>query len=289
MRQLKITKQITHRDEYSVNLYFQEVNKYPMVSVDEEVELTVRIRQGDEKALQRLVEANLRFVISVAKQYQNQGLAFADLINEGNVGLVKAAGKFDETRGFKFISYAVWWIRQSIMQAISEQTRTVRLPLNRLASLKKITKAMTRLEQRFEREPTDDELAEYLDLSKSIITENNKIKHRQISLDKPLSYDGDNDFSLYDTIATDSIPAPDDELIKESLKTDLYRAMKKLDTREFDILCMSYGLNNTKAFSLEEIATRLDMSSERVRQIRNGSLLKIKRILRGKSCFLDNA
>lgn len=287
MRQLKITQQITHRDENSVNLYFQEVNKYPMVSIEEEIELSLRIHKGDEIALQRLVEANLRFVISVAKQYQNQGLSFADLINEGNVGLVKAAGKFDETRGFKFISYAVWWIRQSIMQAISEQTRIVRLPLNRLASINKISKAIPYLEQQFEREPTNSEIAEYLDLNENSIAEDNKIKHKQVSFDKPLSHDGESDFSLYDIIETDTIPTPDNGLVSESLKIDLLRAMKKLNEREFNIISMSYGINNSKAFSLHEISNLMNISSERVRQIKSAGLLKMKKILSEKSCFHD--
>ncbi len=288
MRQLKITQQITHREDKSVNLYFQEVNKYPMVSVEEEVELSVRIHKGDEQALQKLVEANLRFVISVAKQYQNQGLSFADLINEGNVGLVKAAGRFDETRGFKFISYAVWWIRQSIMQAISEQTRIVRLPLNRLASINKITKAIPYLEQQFEREPTNGELADYLELNESVVEENNSIKHRQVSFDKPLAHDGESDFSLYDIIETDGFPSPDSELVNDSLKIDLIRALKKLDKRETKIIAMSYGLNNNEVHSLHEIADVFGMTSERIRQIRNNGLMKIKKIMTGNACFLDN-
>lgn len=288
MRQLKITQQITHREENSVNLYFQEVNRYPMVSVEEEVELTVSIRNGDEKALKRLVEANLRFVISVAKQYQNQGLSFADLINEGNMGLVKAAKKFDETRGFKFISYAVWWIRQSIMQAISEQTRVVRLPLNRLSSIKKISKAITHLEQQHEREPTESELAEYLDFTEEEITENNKLKHRQVSFDKPLNVNSESDFSLYDLVQSDSLPSPDSELVVESIKIDLLRALKKLGEREFKIISLTYGLNGNNVHSLHEIAGLLDMSSERVRQIKSAGLLKLKKILSGKTSFHDN-
>ncbi|MBN1118581.1 MAG: RNA polymerase sigma factor RpoD/SigA [Bacteroidales bacterium] len=289
MRQLKISQQITHRDENSVNLYFQEVNRYPMVSIEEEVELSVRIREGDDRALQKLVEANLRFVISVAKQYQNQGLSFPDLINEGNVGLVKAASKFDETRGFKFISYAVWWIRQSIMQAILEQTRIVRLPLNRLTTINKISKAIPYLEQQLEREPTDYELADYLDTNVNLISENNKINHRQVSLDKPISNNSESEFSLYDIIETDSIPSPDNELIDESLKINLLRAMKKLTDREFRIISLSYGLNGCDALSLHEIAHILGMSSERIRQIRNAGLIKIRNILSGKTCILDNA
>lgn len=289
MRQLKITQQITQRNESSVNLYFQEVNKYPMVSVEEEVELTVRIRNGDDEALQKLVQANLRFVISVAKQYQNQGLSFPDLINEGNVGLVKAAKKFDETRGFKFISYAVWWIRQSIMQAIAEQTRIVRLPLNRLSSINKISKAMNYLEQQYEREPTNGELADYLEVDEELIATNNSIKNRQVSFDKPLNHDGESDFSLYDIVQTDDIPAPDKELISESVKINIQRALSKLNGKESEIISLFYGLNKQKVYSLHEIASRLGISSERVRQIRSSGLLKMKRLLSGKVSFLDTA
>ncbi len=283
MRQLKITQQITHRDENSIKLYFQEINKYPMVTVEEEVELSVRIHKGDEKALKKLVEANLRFVISVAKQYQNQGLSFPDLINEGNVGLIRAANKFDETKGFKFISYAVWWIRQYIMQAIYEQTRIVRLPLNRLASINKISKAIPYLEQQNEREPTNSELAEYLDVKEELIAENNSIKQRQVSFDMPIAHNGESDFTLYDVVETESLPSPDNELISESIKIDLLRALKKLNERESEIISLSYGLNNNKIHSLPEIACLLDMSGERVRQIRNAGLLKMKRILSGKN------
>ena len=198
MRQLKITRQITQRTEASINRYFQEISNYPMISTDKEVELSVQIRNGDQDALHRLVVANLRFVISVAKQFQNQGLSFPDLINEGNLGLLRAAKRFDETRGFKFISYAVWWIRQAILQAISEHTRVVRLPLNRLSSINKISKAIPYLEQELEREPTDDEIAEYLEMPNNDVNIANKIKNRHISFDKPLSQDGNDEFNLYD-------------------------------------------------------------------------------------------
>jgi RNA polymerase primary sigma factor len=287
MRQLKITQQITQRDESSVNLYFQEVNRYEMVSIEEEVELTIKIRNGDDNALQRLVEANLRFVISVAKQYQNQGLSFADLINEGNVGLVKAAKKFDETRGFKFISYAVWWIRQSIMQAISEQTRVVRLPLNRLSTMKQISKAASHLEQQYEREPSNTEIAEYLDIKEEFISENDKLKIRQVSFDKPLSLNGEGDSCLYDLIESDYIPSPDSELVSESVRINLLRAIKKLNDRESKIINMTFGLNNNSTHSLHEIACLLQMSSERVRQIKSVGLSKLKKIMSGKHSFLD--
>jgi len=286
MRQLKIIQKITHRDEYSVNLYFQEVNRYEMVSVEEEVELTIKIRNGDDNALQRLVEANLRFVISVAKQYQNQGLSFADLINEGNVGLVNAAKKFDETRGFKFISYAVWWIRQSIMQAISEQTRVVRLPLNRLSTMKKISKATSHLEQQYEREPSNTEIAEFLDIKEELISENDKLKNRQVSFDKPLSINDESDSCLYDLVESDHIPSPDSELVSESVRINLLRAMKKLSNRESEIINLTFGLNNNTAHSLYEIARLLDISGERVRQIKSIGLLKLKKIMSGKQSFL---
>jgi RNA polymerase primary sigma factor len=289
MRQLKITKQITQRDENSVNLYFQEVNRYEMVSVEEEVELSVRIRNGDESALRKLVEANLRFVISVAKQYQNQGLSFADLINEGNVGLVKAAKKFDETRGFKFISYAVWWIRQSIIQAISEHTRVVRLPLNRLLTMKQISKAISHLEQQFEREPSNNEIAEFMDINEELISENDKLKNRHVSFDMPLSSADDNsDFCLHDLITTDNFPSPDNELVSESVKINLSRALKKLSTREAEIIKLSFGLNNSPVSSLHEIACLFEMSSERVRQIRSAGLNKLKNLITGKNSFHNN-
>ena len=288
MRQLKITQQITQREEKSVNLYFQEVNKYPMISMEEEVALSLKIHNGDKEALKRLVEANLRFVISVAKQYQNQGLSFADLINEGNVGLVRAAEKFDETRGFKFISYAVWWIRQSIMQALSEQTRIVRLPLNRLASIKKISNAINMLEQQFEREPTNDELAEYLEENEDFIEENKSIRNRQVvSFDKPLTNDGNGDLTLYDLVYNENLPSPDNKLLAESLKINLLRALNKLSYRESEIISLSYGLNNHETLSLSEISSIMNITGERVRQIKNAGLYKLKKILSKRLNFFD--
>jgi RNA polymerase primary sigma factor len=256
-----------------------------MITAEEEVELSVRIRNGDADALDKLVVSNLRFVISVAKQYQNQGLSFPDLINEGNLGLVKAAKKFDETRGFKFISYAVWWIRQSIIQAISDQTRIVRLPLNRLSSINKITKAIPYLEQEFEREPTDAEIAEYLDLTKDEVKRANDIKKRQVSFDKPILNDGDNEFSLYDFVQTGNIPSPDSNAMTESLVTNIKRALTKLSKREAAILTMTFGLFNTPIYSLHDIALEYNMSSERVRQIRSRGLLKLKTLL-NENCTL---
>jgi RNA polymerase primary sigma factor len=288
MRQLKITKQITRRDEESINRYFQEVNKYSMISAEEEVVLSVRIRNGDHDALEELVVANLRFVISVAKQFQNQGLSFSDLINEGNLGLVKAAQKFDETRGFKFISYAVWWIRQAIIQAISDQTRIVRLPLNRLSSINKISKAIPYLEQKFEREPSDNEIAEYLDLTHEEVQLANDIKKRQISFDMPLSQDGETDFSLYDLVQNSNIPSPDNNAMKESVTTNVIRALNKLTKREASILTMSFGLCGTPCYTLHDIALEFDMSSERIRQIRSRGLYKLKNLLKGKYAFLES-
>lgn len=288
MRQLKITKQITQRNEESISRYFQEIGKYQMITAEEEVELSVRIRGGDNLALEKLVVANLRFVVSVAKQYQNQGLSFSDLINEGNLGLVKAAKKFDETRGFKFISYAVWWIRQSIIQAISDQTRIVRLPLNRLSSINKISKVIPYLEQEFEREPTDIEIADFLDLSNEEVKVANDIKKRQVSFDMPLSPNGESDFSLYDFVQTDNIPSPDNKIMKESVVTDINRALNKLSNRESEILVMSFGLSNSPIYSLNDIAEKYDMSSERIRQIRSKGLLKLKSLLKDKHAYLEH-
>jgi len=279
MRQLKITKQITQRADESINRYFQEISKYSIITAEEEVELTIRIKKGDSVALEKLVLANLRFVVSVAKQYQFQGLSFSDLINEGNIGLVKAAQKFDETRGFKFISYAVWWIRQSIIQAISEQTRIVRLPLNRLSSIKKISRAIPHLEQEFEREPNDDEIAAFLDLSENEVKQANYIKKNQISFDMPMS-GGESDFSLYDIVQTDNVPSPDSTSMNESLMTNIKRALSKLSTRESEILTMSFGLFNTPIYSLQDIADTYGMSSERIRQIKTRGLSKLKSLLK---------
>lgn len=285
MRQLKITKQITQRNEESINRYFLEINKYQMISPEEEVELSIRIRAGDQDALEKLVVSNLRFVISVAKQYQNKGLSFSDLINEGNIGLVKAAQKFDETRGFKFISYAVWWIRQTIIQAISEQTRIVRLPLNKLGSINKIKKAVPFLEQELEREPTDDELADYLNMDEEAVKIANAINKPELSFDKPYSQQGENDFSLYDFLHLDSIPSPDNMLMQESLSINLKRALKKLSSREEQILILSYGLNNTHVHSLHDISVIFEMSTERIRQIRSMGLIKLKKLISGKENY----
>jgi len=280
MRQLVITKQLTPRNEESINRYFNEIGNYPMVSAEEEVELAASIRKGDNEALEKLVLANLRFVISVAKQYQNQGLSLPDLINEGNIGLVKAARLFDASRGFKFISYAVWWIRQSIVQAISDQTRIVRLPLNRIAAINKIKKAIPYLEQVFEREPTDDEIAIFLDVKNENVETANRIKNRQVSFDMPVGGDTDSNFSLYDTVQNDSISSPDTSLMNESLMINIRRALAKLNQREAAILNLSFGLDSNTTWSLQDIASKYGMSSERVRQIRSNGLSKLKHMLK---------
>jgi len=280
MRQLKITQQITQRNEQSTVRYFQDINKYSLITAEEEVSLSIRIRSGDTVALEKLVVANLRFVVSVAKQYQNQGLSFPDLINQGNLGLVKAAQKFDETRGFKFISYAVWWIRQSIMEAISEHTRIVRLPLNRISSINKISKAIPFLEQKLEREPTNSEIAKYLEMSLEEVETANSIKKKQISFDKPLINDGESDFSLYDIIQNEDFPTPDNHLIDESVRTNIQRAIGKLTDREAGVLTMSYGLNNSTVLSLYDIANSYGTSTERIRQIKNSALVKLRNLLK---------
>lgn len=287
MRQLKITQQITQRNEQSTVRYFQDINKYSLITAEEEVSLSVRIRAGDTIALEKLVVANLRFVVSVAKQYQNQGLSFPDLINQGNLGLVKAATKFDETRGFKFISYAVWWIRQSIMEAISEHTRIVRLPLNRISSINKIAKAIPYLEQQLERDPTNSEIANYLEISLQEVETANSIKKKQISFDKPLINDGESDFSLYDIIQNENFPTPDNHLIDESVRTNIHRAIGKLTEREAEVLTKCYGLNNSTAFSLFDIASSYGTSTERIRQIKNSALIKLRNLLKHSNEYVQ--
>lgn len=287
MRQLTISKQITQRTDESINRYFTEINRYPMISAEEEIELAIRIRGGDKQALNKLVLANLRFVVSVAKQYVNKGLSFQDLINEGNLGLVKAAKKFDETRGFKFISYAVWWIRQSIIQAISEQTRIVRLPLNRLSAINKISKARLSLEQDLEREPTNEEIAHHLDLPDDEVFLANAINNRQLSFDMPMGNNDDSDFNLYDKIAQDTNDQPDESLIQESVSNTIERALNKLPLREATIITMFFGLNNKPGKSLHEIALYYNMSSERIRQLKTRGLMKLKALLNGNHNFIE--
>ncbi len=274
MRQLKISKQITNRESQSLEKYLQEIGRVDLISPDEEVELAKLIRQGDQKALERLATANLRFVVSVAKQYQNQGLTLGDLINEGNLGLIKAAQRFDETRGFKFISYAVWWIRQSILQALAEQSRIVRLPLNQVGTLNKIVKAFSKLEQEFEREPTAEELAIILEMTVSEVENSLKVSGRHISVDAPLA-DGE-DSSLLDVLRDDEAAKPDNALIDESLSKEVEYALMVLTTREADVLRYFFGLGGRQPLTLEEIGTNLGLTRERVRQIKEKSIRRLR-------------
>ena len=273
MRQLKINKSITNRESPSLDKYLQEIGREELISVDEEVELARRIREGDERAVDKLARANLRFVVSVAKQYQNQGLSLPDLINEGNLGLIKAARKFDETRGFKFISYAVWWIRQSILQALAEQSRIVRLPLNQVGSLTKISKALSRFEQAHERRPSAEELAESMDVPVDKIADTLKVSSRHISMDAPL-VDGE-DNSLLDVLSNDDSPMADSSLNRESLSQEVERALRQLNEREREILRMFFGIG-CREMSLEEIGERFDLTRERVRQIKEKAIRHLK-------------
>ena len=273
MRQLKITKSITNRESAALEKYLQEISKEAMISAEEEVELAQRIKKGDPKALERLTKANLRFVVSVAKQYQNQGLSLPDLINEGNLGLLKAAERFDETRGFKFISYAVWWIRQSILQAISEQSRIVRLPLNQVGSVNKINREINRFEQLNERRPSVDEIAEKVDLPQEKIDEAMAINGHQISVDAPFVEGEDN--SLLDVMANSDAPLADNQLVEESLKSEIQNALSALNERERNVVEASYGINQPE-LTLEEIGTKFGLTRERVRQIKEKAIRKLR-------------
>ena len=277
MRQLKITKSITNRESASLDKYLQEIGKEELISVDEEVELAQRIRKGDKEALEKLTKANLRFVVSVAKQYQNQGLSLPDLINEGNLGLIKAAEKFDETRGFKFISYAVWWIRQSILQALAEQSRIVRLPLNQVGSLNKINKAFARFEQEHERTPSAEELANELELPKEKVTDTLRVAGRHISVDAPFADGEDN--SLLDVLVNADSPNADRGLINESLATEVERALEILTERERDIIRYFFGIGCSE-MTLEEIGEKFDLTRERVRQIKEKAIRKLRQSTR---------
>ena len=274
MRQLKITKSITNRESASLDKYLQEIGREELVSPEEEVELAQRIRQGDQVALEKLTRANLRFVVSVAKQYQNQGLSLPDLINEGNLGLIEAAEKFDETRGFKFISYAVWWIRQSILQALAEQSRIVRLPLNQVGSLNKINKALGRFEQENERQPSTQELADMIDIPKDKIDDTLRVSGRHVSMDAPF-VDGE-DNSLLDVLPNDDSPMADRGLNKESLSTEVERALQVLTPREREIIKCFFGIG-CQEMTLEEIGENLDLTRERVRQIKEKAIRKLKK------------
>jgi len=279
MRQLKITKSITNRESASLEKYLQEIGKEEMVSAEEEVELAQRIKKGDQKALERLTKANLRFVVSVAKQYQNQGLTLPDLINEGNLGLLKAAERFDETRGFKFISYAVWWIRQSILQAISEQSRIVRLPLNQVGSLNKINREINKFEQENERKPSLNEIADKIDLPQEKIDEAMSVNGHHISVDAPFS-DGE-DSSLLDVLVNEDIPTTDMGLVKESLKSEIQAALSTLSERERKVIEASYGINQPE-LTLEEIGEKFGLSRERVRQIKEKAIRKLRASTKNK-------
>jgi len=277
MRQLKITKQVTNRETASLDKYLQEIGRVDLITAEEEVELAKRIKEGDHPALERLVKANLRFVVSVSKQYQNQGLTLPDLINEGNLGLIKAAQRFDETRGFKFISYAVWWIRQSILQALAEQARIVRLPLNKIGNINKINRAFSELEQKLERPPSADELAEILDCTPQEVKQSLSQNGRHISMDAPLVEGDDSSSSMYDVMGSkDSLPSPESNLVLESLRSDIRQSLKTLTPRESQVVSMFYGLEGKMPLSLEEIGDRFDLTRERVRQIKEKAIRRLK-------------
>jgi len=280
MRQLKITKQVTNRETASLDKYLQEIGKVDLITADEEVELAQRIKAGDQIALEKLTKANLRFVVSVAKQYQNQGLTLPDLINEGNLGLIKAAQRFDETRGFKFISYAVWWIRQSILQALAEQSRIVRLPLNKIGSINKINKTFAFLEQSHERPPSAEEIAKELDMTINDVKESMKNSGRHVSMDAPL-VEGE-DSNLYDVLRSGESPNPDKDLLHESLRTEIERALETLTPREADVIRLYFGLGNQHPMTLEEIGETFDLTRERVRQIKEKAIRRLKHTSRSK-------
>jgi RNA polymerase primary sigma factor len=280
MRQLKITKQVTNRETASLDKYLQEIGKVDLITADEEVELAQRIKAGDQIALEKLTKANLRFVVSVAKQYQNQGLTLPDLIHEGNLGLIKAAQRFDETRGFKFISYAVWWIRQSILQALAEQSRIVRLPLNKIGSINKINKTYAFLEQSHERPPSAEEIAKELDMTINDVKESMKNSGRHVSMDAPL-VEGE-DSNLYDVLRSGESPNPDKELLHESLRTEIERALETLTPREADVIRLYFGLGNQHPMTLEEIGETFDLTRERVRQIKEKAIRRLKHTSRSK-------
>lgn len=280
MRQLKIIKQVTNRETVSLDKYLHEIGKVELLSTEEEVNLARRLKEGDKAALDQLVKANLRFVVSVSKQYQNQGLSLPDLINEGNLGLIKAAKRFDETRGFKFISYAVWWIRQAILQALAEQARIVKLPLNKIGSINKVNRAFTELEQKFEREPSIDELAEVLELAPDDIKEALKSSNRHISMDAPISQDEES--TMYDVLLSNESPSPDRGLLNDSLRKEIERALATLAPREASIIRLYFGLNGKHPHTLEEIGEELDLTRERVRQIKEKAIKRLKQTTRSK-------
>lgn len=281
MRQLKITKQVTNRETASLDKYLQEIGREELITADEEVQLAQRIKQGDKKALEKLTKANLRFVVSVSKQYQNQGLSLPDLINEGNLGLIKAAQRFDETRGFKFISYAVWWIRQSILQALAEQSRIVRLPLNKIGTINKINKAYAALEQEYEREPDAHEIAEMLDMPDNEVKDSLKHTWRHVSMDAPLV--SDEETNLYDLLQNEESEKPDKALNHESLSIEIQRAIATLTPRERDVLKYYFGLGNIAPLTLDEIGEKFGLTRERVRQIKEKAIRRLKHSNRSKN------
>ena len=282
MRQLKITKQVTNREHASLDKYLQEIGRVDLISPEQEVELAKRIKKGDHQALEILTKANLRFVVSVSKQYQNQGLSLPDLINEGNLGLIKAAQRFDETRGFKFISYAVWWIRQSILQALAEQARIVRLPLNKIGNISKINRAFSELEQEFERPPTASELAEALELTLEEVKQSLSQTGHHVSMDAPLKSDDHDSSNMYDVMSTSDIPKPDDHLIDVSLKEEVKRSLHALTSREQDVVRLYYGIDMESGHTLEEIGEKFDLTRERVRQIKEKALRRLKHTSRSE-------
>lgn len=281
MRQLKITKQITNRETASLDMYLQDIGRVELITADEEVVLAQKIKNGDQRALDKLVKANLRFVVSVSKQYQNQGLSLPDLINEGNMGLIKAAQRFDETRGFKFISYAVWWIRQSILQALAEQSRIVRLPLNKIGAINKINKTFAKLEQTLEREPIAEEIAEILDIMPADIRDIMRNQGRHMSMDAPLSSTEDGG-SMYELMENKHEASPDNDLIIESLRSEINRALTALTAREADVVRLYYGLSGGHSHSLEEIGEKFELTRERVRQIKEKAVRRLKHASRSK-------
>jgi len=280
MRQLKIIKQVTNRETPSLDKYLHEIGKVDLITAEEEVELARRIKNGDDKALKKLINANLRFVVSVSKQYQNQGLSLPDLINEGNLGLIKAAQRFDETRGFKFISYAVWWIRQSILQALAEQARIVRLPLNKIGSINKINKTLSELEQKFEREPSVQEVAYALELVPDDVKESLKTAGRHVSMDAPLQQGEEG--NMYEIMLNKDIPSPDKGLLTDSLRKEIERVLSTLTFREANIIRLYYGLNGKHPHTLEEIGEEFNLTRERVRQIKEKAIKRLKNATRCK-------
>lgn len=278
---MRITKQYTNRESQSLDKYLQEIGKVDLLTPDQEIELAIRIKKGDQIALESLTKANLRFVVSVAKQYQNQGLSLGDLINEGNLGLIKAAKRFDETRGFKFISYAVWWIRQSILQALAEQSRIVRLPLNRVGALNKIGKAYSNMEQELEREPSPAELAQELEMDVNEVADTLKISGKHVSMDAPFAQGEDN--RLLDVLQNDQQPTPDYKLMTESLKMEIERALSTLTEREAEVIRLYFGLNKEHSLTLEEIGERFNLTRERVRQIKEKAIRRLRHASRSKN------